>query len=164
MRSALPLAAAAIALAVVGCRKSDQVHNLGSCDTGGSTGAVPHRELALRGELAGLPDGGLTLRTAEERLRFQSATGVQLEAVDFDREQILVAAVRLESTCGLRHDDMRWQLTGGDDTAHLELQVTNPDGTCSSSCDMDWVEAVAVAVPAQLEGSACAVLTRTCAR
>lgn len=162
MRLALLIPALAIALAA--CRTDDVVSTMGSCDTGEALGEVPHRELALSGDLSLLGEGGRVIRSEEELLRFRSATGVEVEAVNFDTEQILVASLRVGSTCGLRHEDLSWQLTGSAASAHLELQVTNPDGTCSAACDMEWVEAVAVAVPAHREGSACAVLTRTCAR
>ncbi len=158
------LAAAAVALALGGgCRQSDQHRARGTCTTAPSSGAVPHRELAIS-DPAGLGPRALRITSAAELARLRRETGADLEAVDFSREQILLAAVVVEGTCGLRGDDVQWRVVGDADTAHLELALTNPDGTCSAACDMAWTEAVAVAVPRSRAATVCARATETCAR
>lgn len=100
------------------------------------------------------------LTTQQALDAFEAAHGLEIaEVIDFSVEQVLVAGVSIGNTCGAHTSVVR--VLDLDGAAYLEVEVTNPNGTCDV-CDMSGTKFVAVSVAAGPDASACARLIETC--
>lgn len=109
------------------------------------------------------PQGNVAaiIRSQEELDAFMMENEVfEIDNVDFDNIDLLIAGVNVGSTCGI--DDPSRQLLEVNGSPYLQLEVENTGALCTEVCDMAWAETMAYAVPKADNAQVCARLIETC--